>query len=524
METIWLMGDHLSIMHPGLAGGPRPDAVVLFIESKKRGHWLRYHQQKLVLVYSAMRHFAADLRKAGWVVDYHHLDETPDFLGALQQHVARHQPKRMLLMEPNDWASTQAVEGWRKRLPVPIELLPNNFFLCQRGEFRRWAEGRKQLRMELHYRRMRVEHDVLMEPDGTPTGGRWNLDTENRQTFAAFQRTQSDAATPTPREVPDGITREVIEMVAREFSEHPGRAADFWLPVDRAGALRWLQRFVAERLPRFGDFEDTMSAEHPVLFHSVLSPLLNLGLLAPRECLEAAVQAFRAGHAPLNSVEGFVRQILGWREFVNGVYWLRMPDYVEENALGASRPLPSWFYTAETEMRCLRTCLRQTLATGYNHHIQRLMVLGNFCLLAEVNPREALRWFLEMYVDAFDWVMAANVIGMVLHADGGFMASKPYAAGGAYISKMSDYCRGCAYDPAKRVGAGACPFNFLYWDFYARHAERFSRNPRIGMAVKTWNAKSATERSAILGAAKAFLDEHVPRRPGEQGSSAEERA
>jgi len=268
--------------------------------------------------------------------------------------------------------------------------------------------------------------------------------------------------------------------------------------------LRWLESFVATRLAGFGPWEDLMVEGEALLFHSVISPLINLGLLTPRECIEQAIAAYARGAAPLNSVEGFVRQIAGWREFINGVYWLKMPEYAGVNGLDAQRPLPDFFYTGETDMNCLRQCVTQVKATGFNHHIQRLMVLGNFLLLGGVRPAEALRWYLEMYVDAHDWVMAANVLGMVLHADGGFMATKPYAAGSGYISRMSNYCDGCRYQPKLKTGPEACPFNYLYWDFYARHEKRFARNPRIGMALKKLAKKSPAERQAIRASAEEF--------------------
>jgi deoxyribodipyrimidine photolyase-related protein len=306
---------------------------------------------------------------------------------------------------------------------------------------------------------------------------------------------------------PDRITREVMTLVEKEFASNPGSADDFWLPVDREGALRWLDDFVATRLAGFGPWEDLMVEGEELLFHSVISPLINLGLLTPRECIGRAIAAHEKGRAPLASVEGFVRQIAGWREFVNGVYWLKMPEYETVNGLDAQHPLPDFFYSGDTEMNCLRQCLRQVLATGYNHHIQRLMVVGNFLLLAGVRPAEALRWYLEMYVDAHDWVMAANVLGMVLHADGGFMATKPYAAGSGYISRMSNYCAGCRFKPEIKTGAEACPFNYLYWDFYARHEKRFARNPRVGMALKTLAKKTPAERKAITDSARTFLRE-----------------
>jgi Uncharacterized protein related to deoxyribodipyrimidine photolyase len=382
--------------------------------------------------------------------------------------------------------------------------VPTRQFLLPRGEFIAWAEGKKSLLMETHYRRVRTEFGFLMTADGKPVDDRWNFDEENRKTFRDWTKAGRPLA-EVVNEKPDKMTKEVMALVEAEFGPNPGSAEGFWLPVDRAGALRWLERFVATRLAGFGPWEDLMVEGDELLFHAVISPLLNLGLLTPRECLERAIAAYEKGKAPLASVEGFVRQIAGWREFVNGVYWLKMPDYEQVNGLAAERPLPEFFYTGQTEMNCLGQCLRQVLGTGYNHHIQRLMVLGNFLLLAGVRPSEALRWFNEMYVDAHDWVMAANVLGMVLHADGGFMATKPYAAGSGYISRMSNYCAGCRYKPEVKTGPEACPFNYLYWDFYARHEQRFARNPRIGMALKTLAKKTPADRKAIAESARVFL-------------------
>ena len=314
------------------------------------------------------------------------------------------------------------------------------------------------------------------------------------------------AAKSPVRARPDEITREVMAMVAREFPENPGRVEDFWLPVERRGALRWLRSFIEDRLPDFGVYEDMMAEGEPYLFHSVLTPFLNLGLLTPRECVEAALVAYRQGKAPLNSVEGYVRQIIGWREFINGVYWLRGPDYQNLNSLAATRPLPAWAYTGATEMNCLHHVVSQTIELGWNHHIQRLMILGNFFLLSGTNPQAALRWFNEMYVDAYDWVMAPNVIGMSLHADGGFMATKPYAASSGYIRKMSDYCKGCRFDPDEKTGPEACPFNYLYWDFIDRHADRFAKNPRMRTMVRAWLARPEKNKEAVRASARAFLE------------------
>ena len=501
-RTIWILGDQLGPGNTALASARRNDDVLFFVESERGLRKLQYHQQRLVLLISAQRHFAEEMRKAGWTVDYHSLGRGVTWESALAAHVKKHRPERILLVQPNNYNEQAAAEKLAAKFP--IEILPTRQFLVPREDFTAWARGKKSLLMETHYRRVRAEFGFLMEPDGQPAEGRWNFDEENRKTFRDWVKAGRPRA-EVRREKPDQITREVMALVEKEFADHPGRAEEFWLPVDRAGALRWMENFIATRLAGFGPWEDLMVEGEALLFHSVISPLINLGLLTPRECIDRAVAVYDKGQAPLASVEGFVRQIAGWREFINGVYWLKMPGYEKVNGLDAGRALPDFFYTGETEMNCLRQCLRQVLATGFNHHIQRLMVLGNFLLLAGVRPQEALRWYLEMYVDAHDWVMAANVLGMVLHADGGFMATKPYAAGSGYISRMSNYCEGCRYQPAVKTGPEACPFNYLYWDFYARHEERFARNPRVGMALKTLAKKTAAERKAIADSARTFL-------------------
>jgi len=503
MRTVWILGDQLHEEHPALARADRRQDRVLFIESRQSSEEVRYHQIRLVLIFSAMRHRAAALRKEGWKVDYVELAD--DFTGALRAHVQSHQPSALLMQEPSQYAFRQRLPHLARELGIPIQTLPTNQFLLAEAEFRDWAGDHPHLRMENHYRRMRLKLDILIERNGQPTGGAWNYDADNRQTANAFARSRLRVPVRA-QATPDALTQKVIATVQGEFPTHPGNAADFWLPVTRTGAVAWLRDFITHRLEHFGPWEDMMLAGEPTLFHSVLTPLLNIGLLTPRECVDAAVAAFHDGGAPLASVEGFVRQIIGWREFVNGVYWHRMPGYEELNALAARRPLPPWIYTGETEMNCLREVIGQVVRTGYNHHIQRLMVLGNFFLLGGFSPAAVLRWYLEMYVDAHDWVMAANVIGMVLHADGGYMATKPYAAGAGYIHKMSNYCAGCRYRPEARTGPDACPFNYLYWNFYATHEKRFATNARVGMMLKTWNKKTASEKVQVRREATAFLD------------------
>jgi deoxyribodipyrimidine photolyase-related protein len=503
MRAVWILGDQLHEDHPALARADRKADRVLFIESRKRSEQVRYHQLKLVLIFSAMRHRAEALRAQGWAVDY--IELTESFAEGLQDYVHKHRPQSILVQEPSQYNFRQALPALSRKLGVPIEVLPTNQFLVSQPDFSAWAAESKRLLMENHYRRIRKKLGILMDGNGEPAGGAWNFDSANRETYAAFakNRITTEAA---PRERPDEITRHVVGLVKREFNHHPGDADRFWLAVTREDALKWLHDFVDQRLSHFGPWEDVMSQNEPVLFHSVLSPLLNIGLLSPKECVDTAIKSYQSGQAPLASVEGFVRQIIGWREFINGVYWHRMPGYDQLNELEARRELPAWLYTAETEMNCLRQVIQQVIATGYNHHIQRLMVLGNFFLLAGIAPAAVLRWFTEMYVDAHDWVMAANVIGMILHADGGYMATKPYAAGAGYIHKMSNYCVNCRFKPDQRTGPDACPFNYLYWNFYAVHEKRFAHNPRVGMMIKTWRNKPETEKKEIRKRANSFLN------------------
>ncbi len=504
-RKIWILGDQLTLQHSGLAAGDIRTDRVLMIESRARATHLNYHKVKLAMVFSAMRHFAAGLRKAGWTVDYHEMADTPDFVSALKLHIASATPGGFVMMEPNNFFEKEGIGKIARKLGVEIEYTPPVQFLRSRGDFLVWATGKKRLLMETHYRDMRRRLGILMDGSGEPQGGTWNLDTENRKTFADWKR----AGQPTPQKtsplVHDRVTKQVIEDVEKWFPKAPGKAANLWLPVTRTQALASLAHFVQHRLGKFGDFEDIMVANQSQLFHSVLSAPINLGLLSPLECVEAAVKAWKDGQAPLNSVEGFVRQIIGWREFVNGVYWLKMPEYAHSNGLEATRALPGFFYSGQTDMNCLRSVLQETRDTAYNHHIQRLMILGNFLLLAGIDPAQALRWFTEMYVDAEEWVMAANVLGMSQHADGGFMATKPYAASAAYIAKMSNYCEGCQYRPTVKSGPRACPYNLLYWDFYNRHAERFASNPRTSMMVKSWFKRSEEDRTTITTEAANFL-------------------
>ena len=508
MRLIWILGDQLLPTHP-LLPSPAADLLVGLIESSPRGSHLRYHQQKLTLLYSPMRHYAADLKKQKFTTLYHHLTDTPagaDYATILSHWIQKHKIREIHLLDPNEYDTFHSLPALSKKLGVPIHRHASPQFIVPREEFATWAEGKKHLLMETHYRRLRTERNILLDAKGKPEGGDWNLDDQNRRTYREFAKA-NPTVPPFPPPIQDPIVKKVAQEVAAHFPTHPGQADQLWVPVTRAGALDWLKTFIRQRLAQFGPWEDTMVEGQQILFHSVLSPLLNIGLLTPQECIQAAEKAYREGKAPLNSVEGFIRQILGWREFIHGIYWLKMPEYRKANFLGADRPLPRWAYTGETDMRCVSQAIHGAVDHAYNHHIQRLMVLGNYFLLGGYEPQAVLRWYTEMYLDAYDWVMVPNVLGMILFADGGFFATKPYAAGAAYQDKMGNHCASCQFDPKQREGPKACPLHSLYWNFFGQHAKLFGKNPRIGMMVKIWEKKTPADQKQIRQNALHFLDQ-----------------
>ena len=447
-------------------------------------------KQRIVLFLSAMRHFAQTLRDEGIPMLYREGAEG-SLAQALSQSMSEVKPQRVLLTEPGDWRVLQSLRSAVG--DTPLDIREDRHFMCSAAEFAQHAKGRKQLRMEYFYREMRRRHAVLMDGD-KPVGGEWNYDTENR---AAFGAKGPGFVPPTPRFAPDTMTQTVIDLVDQRFASHPGSVESFGWPVTREHALQVLDSFIEDRLPHFGRWQDAMWGGEPWLYHAHIASSLNLKLLNPREVIARAEQAWRDGRAPLPAVEGFIRQILGWREYVRGIYWQQMPAYAELNALDAGEDLPAWYWTGDTPMRCLQDAITQTLQHGYAHHIQRLMVTGLYALLLGVRPQQVHGWYLSVYVDAVEWVELPNTLGMSQFADGGLMASKPYAATGKYIQRQSDHCRGCRFDPAQRTGDTACPFTTLYWDFLARHEKLLSRNPRMALQVKNLARIAPAERQAI---------------------------
>lgn len=498
-----VLGDHLTHNISSLVDLDPAHDIVLMAEVAEETTYVPHHRQKIVLIFSAMRHFATALQKRGVRIDYVQLDapeNTGSFTSELTRAASRHRPEKIIVAEPGEWRVRQALETWGRNATIPLEIRDDDRFFASQARFRKWAGARRQLRMEFFYRELRIENHILMEGDA-PVGGKWNFDPDNRKPLPAH------AATPERlRFAPDAITREVMTLVAARFPERFGDIESFDWPATRQDGLRALDEFIDKALPHFGDYQDAMRAGAPFLNHSLLSGALNIGLLTPREVCAAAEMAFHRGHAPLNAVEGFIRQILGWREYVRGVYWRFMPEYETSNALDAHRPLPAFYWNTETQMRCMAEVVTQTRRHAYSHHIQRLMITGNFALLAGIAPQEVERWYLAVYIDAFDWVELPNTHGMALYADGGQLASKPYAASGAYIHRMSDFCGACAYDVKQKSGANACPFNYLYWAFLIRNARRLAGNPRMAFPYKTLEKWSTAQKQAITREAEAFLD------------------
>jgi deoxyribodipyrimidine photolyase-related protein len=497
-----VLGDQLTHSLSALDDVDPKQDVVFMAEVAAETTYVPHHKQKIVLVLSAMRHFAEELVNKGLNLHYVRLDapaNTGSITGELRRAIALHQPDRLIATEAGEWRVAQMMGEWSAQFSLPLEIREDNRFFCSRNRFARWADERKSYRMEFFYREMRRETGLLTHGD-KPEGGEWNFDKENRKPLPSHLKPPKRR-----RFEPDTQTREVMTLVGERFAHHFGDLEPFGWAVTRADALEALEQFISECLPLYGDYQDAMKIGEPFLYHSIISPYLNCGLLTAREVCVAAECAFSAGHAPLNAVEGFIRQILGWREYVRGIYWRHMPNYADTNALDAQRPLPDFFWSGDTQMNCVAQVVSETRRNAYAHHIQRLMITGNFALLASIEPRAVEEWYLAVYIDAFDWVELPNTHGMVLFADGGMLASKPYAASGAYINRMSDYCRSCTYDVKEKSGEKACPFNILYWYFLIKNHSRLAGNPRMTMPYRNLEKMSAERRTKITRQALAFL-------------------
>ncbi|MEL6687366.1 MAG: cryptochrome/photolyase family protein [Pseudomonadota bacterium] len=506
-QLVPIFADHLSHSLSALQFADKATARILMVEVKEEAESVPHHRKKLIFLFSAMRHFAEELRKDGWSVDYVEptdSENTHNFTDEVKRALDRHTIEEIIVCQPGNWRVQEAVKSWEEMFDLRVTITPDDRFISTPEEFADWAEGRKQLRMEYFYRDMRRKTGLLMDGDN-PEGGQWNYDKENRKP----PKGGMDYPNP-PRFEPDDITQAVIDMVKAEFPNRFGSIDDFHWAVTRDDALKALDDFIQNRLKTFGDFQDAMVSGEAFMFHSLVGFYLNSGLLTPLEVCEAVAEAYEKDDVPLNAVEGYIRQIIGWREYIRGIYFLKMPDYQDENFFGNCRYLPEFYWTGETDMNCLKQTIDQTIEHAYAHHIQRLMVTGNFALIAGIDPYKVHEWYLAVYADAFEWVEMPNVIGMSLFGDGGLLGSKPYASSGSYINRMSNYCKDCRYKVSKRVEEDACPFNSLYWDFHMRNADKLRGNNRLNMVYRNLDKMDEETKAALRKRADDVLSSITP--------------
>lgn len=510
-NLILVLGDQLDHTSAAFDDFDPENDVVWMAEVEEETTHVWCHKLRIATFLSAMRHFRDELRETGRSVTYHELHTQPSkdrgksFGEILRLDIKRLKPERLVVVEPGDFRVRKHFEATAEEPSIELDVRPDRHFYCSTEKFADYADGRKSFLLEFFYRDMRKKHNVLMDGN-QPEGGQWNFDHDNRESFGK----SGPGKLPQPKTFPpDATTQNVIELVKARFPDHPGHLDHFQLPVTRKHAKAFLSNFVDNILPRFGLWEDAMWTDEAFLYHSRLSAPLNMKLLNPRECVDAAVKAYQQGKAPLNSVEGFVRQILGWREFIRGIYWLKMPDYINLNHFDHQLELPSFFWDGETEMNCVRQSMQHVIEHGYSHHIQRLMVLGNFAQLWGAHPRLFHEWHMAMYLDAIDWVSLPNTLGMSQYGDGGIVGTKPYCSSGNYINKMSNFCSGCRFDYRKRVGEDACPFTTFYWEFMDRHYDLLKENPRMKFPISnvTKMRKNPDELEQIRKRASALRRE-----------------
>lgn len=515
-NLILVLGDQLDSKSAAFDDFDKTQDVVWMAEVAEENTHVWCHKLRIAYFLSAMRHFRDQLLKRDIEVAYHKLTADPTcdrcgtFSEVLTEDARKLAPHKLIVIEPGDCRVRAELISTAESLGIGLEIRPDRHFYCSTEEFQSWASGKQNLVMEFFYRWMRKKHDVLMDSGGKPVGGQWNLDHDNRESFGKTGPSESHS----PKTFkPDATTRDVTDMVEQRFADHPGSLENSLPPVTRHQALAMLKHFIEHTLPNFGRFEDAMWTDEAFLYHSRLSAPLNLKLLSPGDCVEAAVIAYRNGSAPLNSVEGFVRQILGWREFIRGIYWREMPDYADLNFLEHGRDVPSFFWDGDTDMACVHQSMQHVIHHGYSHHIHRLMVLGNLAQLLGVHPLKFHEWHMAMYVDAIDWVSLPNTLGMSQFGDGGIVGTKPYCSTGNYINKMSPFCRNCRYDYRKRTGEDACPFTTLYWDFLDRNYDRLKDNHRMSFAIKNLEKRreDGSEMSAIRSQASELRDIHCGR-------------
>ena len=498
-----ILGDQLDFSLTSLDEFDKSQDIILMAELKTEATYVNHHKKKIAFVFSAMRHFAEECRLKGWnveYIDYFHPNNKGNFIHQLHHSIEKFLPKKIVMTEAGEYRLRKAFLQFQLESSIPVQICEDTRFFTSKAYFDNWAEGRTQLRMEYFYRELRRNNNILMNKDGTPIGGKWNYDSENREP------PDEGKIIPPPTKIsPDQITSDVLLLVEKEFSHHFGSLDDFHYAVTRKDALYVLSKFIEERLENFGNFQDAMITDEPWMYHSHIGLYLNIGLLSPKEVVAKVEQVYYDEQLPLNSVEGFIRQILGWREYIRGLYWHKMPEYAEMNYLNLQADLPDFYWTSDTKMNCISQSVKQTYDHAYAHHIQRLMILGNYALLTGISPKALNNWFLSVYMDAYEWVELPNVSGMVLFADGGLLASKPYVSGGAYIDRMSNYCKSCSYKVKQKTGEAACPFNYLYWNFLIKNESSFTKNPRMGMMYRTLSKMSEENKKNIVEDAEKWL-------------------
>ena len=494
-----ILGDQLSSNISSLKNFKKNQDKILMMEVFNEATYANHHKKKLVLVFSAMRHFAKELEEKGVSVTYSKINKSQDnFTKELSNQCKKIQPKRIVITHPGEYRVLQEIKKWEKVLKIPVSIVDDDRFFCTIDEFKKWTEGRKELRMESFYQMMRKKYQILIDNNGKPKGGKWNYDIKNRKNLP-----KNHPNIPKPlQHKPDDITKQVIAEVKEKFPKHFGDLEPFWFAVTHEQAKKSLNDFIKNRLGMFGPYEDAMAQEESFLYHSVLSMYLNIGLLEPKQIINKVLEK---DGIKVESVEGFVRQILGWREYIRGIYWHTMPKYSKTNYFNAKNKLPKFYWTGNTEMNCMKNCIEQTIKESYAHHIQRLMITGNFALISGIKPEEVCEWYLSVYADAYEWVELPNTHGMTLYADGGVLGSKPYAASGNYINKMSDYCKDCKYDVKQKEGDDACPFNYLYWNFFLKNQKKLEKNPRLWTVFSNIKKMSQEKKSQIRNNSKKFL-------------------
>ncbi len=505
MTTLRLiLGDQLNPLHSWFT---EADANVLYtlMEIRQETDYVLHHGQKILAIFAAMRDFAEQLSRQGHKLHYFSIaatDNRQSLTANLDALIERYQIQRFEYQMPDEWRLDQQLQEYCRRLSISSQACDTEHFYSSRHQAAEWFGSRPHWLMEMFYRRMRLKHQVLLDHKQRPCGGEWNFDHDNRKRWPGAPAIPYDQR---PRHNHSALWREIVVAGVPSFGAVD--AADCRWPLNRHQALQQLDQFIRQALPYFGDFQDAMTRHSWRLFHSLLSFALNTKMLSPQEVVASAEAAWRDGTVPLAASEGFIRQILGWREYVRGVYWAKMPGYLDQNHWGHQRPLPAWFWSGETRMNCLAAAIGQSLNYAYAHHIQRLMVIGNFALLAGLAPSAVHRWYLGVYIDAFEWVELPNTLGMSQFADGGLLATKPYVSSAAYIDRMSDYCQACRYDKKKRTGEDACPFNALYWNFFISHRQQLASNPRLGMVYRNLARFPLAEQHAISSHAASILQQ-----------------